>query len=195
MQTLYFCPVVSFFFYSSPNLSGRRLDVYHTTTHGVCEFWMHVWNVLHAARWKYRTQKWRKNRHLRTTAQVCLAVFSQLRHVSTIGKELLISGISCTSLHSMVNFGRLLAEICWRVWAPQQISTGFASCLRYCSDVAHRRPTNLCTFGCLLGWYIIYTLLGALASDRILPGAKFTLHATCKSCVRLYWQRCSTALQ
>jgi len=24
-----------FFFYSSPNLSGRRLDVYHTSTHGV----------------------------------------------------------------------------------------------------------------------------------------------------------------
>ena len=23
------------FFYSSPNLSGRRLDVYHTSTHGV----------------------------------------------------------------------------------------------------------------------------------------------------------------
>ena len=38
---LYFCPVVSFFFFllssffSSPNLSGRRLDVYHTSTHGV----------------------------------------------------------------------------------------------------------------------------------------------------------------
>jgi len=35
MKTLYFCPVVSFFlsssFYSSPNLSGRRLDVYHTS--------------------------------------------------------------------------------------------------------------------------------------------------------------------
>jgi len=50
-----------FFFFSSPNLSGRRLDVYHTSTHGVvwplCEFRMHVWNVLHAARWKYRTQK------------------------------------------------------------------------------------------------------------------------------------------
>jgi len=25
----------SFFFYSSLNLSGRRLDVYHTSTHGV----------------------------------------------------------------------------------------------------------------------------------------------------------------
>jgi len=33
----YFHPVVcsSFFFFSSPNLSGRRLDVCHTSTHGV----------------------------------------------------------------------------------------------------------------------------------------------------------------
>ena len=48
------------FFLSSPNLSGRRLDVYHTSTHGValqCEFRMQAWNVLRAARWKYRTQK------------------------------------------------------------------------------------------------------------------------------------------
>jgi len=27
----------------------------------------------------------------------------------------------------------------------------------------------------LLGWYTVYTLSGALASDGILPGAKFTL--------------------
>jgi len=33
-QTLYFCPVVPIFF-SSPNLSGRRLDVNHTCTHDV----------------------------------------------------------------------------------------------------------------------------------------------------------------
>jgi len=26
---------LSFFFFSSPNLSGHRLDVYHTSTHGV----------------------------------------------------------------------------------------------------------------------------------------------------------------
>jgi len=26
---------LSFFFFSSPNLSGRRVDVYHTSTHGV----------------------------------------------------------------------------------------------------------------------------------------------------------------
>jgi len=39
--SLYFCPVISFYlsssssFFSLPNLSGRRLDVYHTSTHGV----------------------------------------------------------------------------------------------------------------------------------------------------------------
>jgi len=27
--------LLSSFFISSPNLSGRRLDVYHTSTHGV----------------------------------------------------------------------------------------------------------------------------------------------------------------
>jgi len=40
MVALYFCPVVSIFFllsffFPSPNLSGRRLDVYHTSTHSV----------------------------------------------------------------------------------------------------------------------------------------------------------------
>jgi len=39
VRTLYFCPLISIFFllsfFSSPYLSGRRLDVYHTSTHGV----------------------------------------------------------------------------------------------------------------------------------------------------------------
>jgi len=29
-----------FFFFPSPNLSGRRLDVYHTSTHGVALAWI-----------------------------------------------------------------------------------------------------------------------------------------------------------
>ena len=46
--------------------------------------------------------------------------------------------------------------------APQQISTGFASWLRYCSDFAQRRPTKLCTMFCrLLGWYTIYIFGGS----------------------------------
>jgi len=81
----YFHPVSFFFFlFSSPNFSGRRLDV------TLVWFRMQVWNVLHAARWKYRTQKWRKKspkiRHLGTIAQICRAISSHLRHVSTIRK-------------------------------------------------------------------------------------------------------------
>jgi len=43
---------------------------------------------------------------------------------------------------------------------PQQISTGFASWLRYCSDFAQRKSAKLCTmFGRLLGWYIDFRWL------------------------------------
>jgi len=85
--------VLWFFFVSSfslPVLSRRRLDVYHTST----QFRMQVWNVLHAAHWKYRTQK---IRHLLTITQLCPIVSLQLRHVSTVGKKMLNSNISPTS--------------------------------------------------------------------------------------------------
>ena len=32
---MWFLSIFYLLFYSSPNLSGRRLDVYHTSTHGV----------------------------------------------------------------------------------------------------------------------------------------------------------------
>ena len=49
---------------------------------------MHVWNVLHATRWKYRVQKWCKKSpsvHHRTTLS---GYIFQIRHVSIIGKKL-----------------------------------------------------------------------------------------------------------
>jgi len=74
---------------------------------------MQVWNVLHAARWKYRTQNDAKIRHLHTIAQICRAVSSQRRHVSTIGKRTVkqqyVVHITCP--HNMANFGPLAAEI------------------------------------------------------------------------------------
>jgi len=98
-----------------------------------------------------------KIRHLRTIAQLYRAISSQRRDLSTIGKNLLNSNISPTCPHNMVNFGLLAAEIGLLVWGTQQISTGFASWLRYCSDVTQRKPTKLCTmFGRLLGWYTIH---------------------------------------
>jgi len=77
---------------------------------------------------------------------------------------LLNNNISSICPHNMVNFGPLTAEVRSGAWGTQQISTGFVSCLHYCSDVTHRRPTKLCTmFGHLLGWYTMYTLSGAIA--------------------------------
>jgi len=52
-----------------------------------------------------------KNRHLGIIGQVCRAISSQLRHASTIWKNLLSSNISSTCVHNMVNFGPLAAEI------------------------------------------------------------------------------------
>ena len=75
----------------------------------------------------------------------------------------------------MVNFGLLAAETVSLVWGTRANLTGFASSLR-CSDVAHRRPTKLCTmYGHLLGCYIIYTFSVVLPPDGISPRAKFTL--------------------
>ena len=77
----------------------------------------------------------------------------------------------------MVNFDPLTAAIGSGVWGTQQISTGFAAWLRYCTDVAQWRPTKLCTMlGRLLGWYTAYIHFRALLSgDGIMPRAKFTL--------------------
>ena len=83
-----------------------------------------------------------KIRHLRTIAQLCRAISLQLRHISTIGKKLLNSNVSSTCTYNMVNFGSLAAEICWRVWGTQQISTGFASWQRYCTDSSSGRQAN-----------------------------------------------------
>jgi len=57
-----------------------------------------------------------KNRHLGTIAQLCRAISSQLRHVSTIGKQTLSRSIFSTCPQNMVNFGPLAAEIDPVVW-------------------------------------------------------------------------------
>jgi len=51
-------------------------------------------------------------------------ISSQLRHVSTIGKNLLSSNISSTCPHNMVNFGPA-AEIVSLVWGTPANSNGF----------------------------------------------------------------------
>jgi len=66
-----------------------------------------------------------KNRHLGTIAQLLRAISSQLRHVSTIGRNLLSSNTSSTCPYNTVNFGPLAAEIVLLVWGTPGNFNGF----------------------------------------------------------------------
>ena len=72
-------------------------------------------------------------------AQLCRAISSELRHLSTIGKILLSSNIFSTCPYNMVNFGPLAAEIVLLVWGILVYFNGFrvlASLLqRYCTTL------------------------------------------------------------
>ena len=57
--------------------------------------------------------------------KLCRAISLQLRHVSTIGKNLLSSNIFPTCPHNMVNFGPLAAEILSLVWGTPGNFNGF----------------------------------------------------------------------
>jgi len=63
-----------------------------------------------------------KSRHLGTIAQLCRAISSQLRHISTIGKKIVEQQYL---LHSMVNFSPLAAEIGPVVWGTPANFNGF----------------------------------------------------------------------
>jgi len=98
-------------FFRSPNLSGHRVDAYHTSTHG--EALVQIYN----ARLKCAARKTdAKNRHLGTIAQLCQAESSQQRHVSTIGKKHVKPQYVLHMSHNMANFGPLAAEIGMGVW-------------------------------------------------------------------------------
>ena len=78
---------------------------------------MQVWNVLHAACCKYRTQKSRQQSpsgHHRTTLSGY--IFATKARIDNRKKNLLSSNMSSTCPHSMANFGPLAAEIDPVVW-------------------------------------------------------------------------------
>ena len=122
--------MVSFYLlsFSSPSLSGRTLDVYHTTTHGVALVGIYLEcrpEMCGTRLAEMQDPKSRQNRHRGTIAQFCRAMYSQPRHVSTIEKILLSSNMSSTCPHNMVNIGPLAAEICWRGWGTLANFNGF----------------------------------------------------------------------
>jgi len=65
-----------------------------------------------------------QNRHLSTIPQLCRAISSQLRHVSTIGKKLVKQQYLLHMPLNMVNFGLLAAEIVLGVWGTPATFNG-----------------------------------------------------------------------
>jgi len=122
-RPLYFAAVVFMFF-----LSFFLFLVYSQRSQAWCLPYFHTWRGLSAnllcrsemccTRLAGNTGRkiYAKSRHLRTIAQLCRAISSQIRQVSTIGKKVLNNDISSTCPHNMVNFGPLAAEIDWWVW-------------------------------------------------------------------------------
>jgi len=133
--------------------------------------------VLHAVRWKCRTQKSPKIRHICTIAHLCRAMSSQPRHVSTIGKSTLNSNISSTRPHNMVNFDPLGAETVSLVW---RTPANFSGLCVVVSLLQRRRSTkdnqtlhDLWSSPGLVNFLIHFR--GFLRGNGILPGATFTL--------------------
>jgi len=108
-----------------------------------CEFKMQVWNLLHAACWKHRTQKVAKNRHLGTIAQLWQAISSQLKHVSAVRKKLKQQYV----LHMSPQYGELWPTSGWDRFTslghPCKLQA-FASWQRYCTAVKLWASAKLC---------------------------------------------------
>jgi len=89
-----------------------------------------------------------KNHHVGTIPQLCRAISSQVRHVSTFDnrkKNLLNSNISLTCPYNMVNFGPLAAEMVSLVWGTPANFNGFASWQHYCTALELWASAKVCS--------------------------------------------------
>ena len=120
---------------------------------------MQVWNVLHAARWKYRTQKWCKkspSAHHRTTLSGY--IFATEAHIDNRKKNLLSSNISTTCPYNTVNFGPLAAEIVSLVWGTPTNFNGFRvlAALLHSQTAALNRGRHLYSAGRPSRWALAH---------------------------------------
>ena len=105
---------LSSFFLSSPNLSRRELDVYHTSTHGVALVRILNASLKPAVRGSLKTQDAKSRQkspsgHNRTTLSGY--IFATKARINNRKKNLLSGNMSSTCPHNMVNFRPLAAEI------------------------------------------------------------------------------------
>jgi len=146
----------------------------------LCEFRMHVWNVLHVARWKYRTQKVAIYAHLTTLLGY---IFATMACINDPKKKLVKQQYL---LHMSSQYGELwslMAETGWQVWDTSANFNGFcilASLLQRCHSTVVNQTLHM--FGHLL----------ALAPWQNFARCK--IHFAFKFWL-LYWQRYWMALE
>jgi len=141
-QTIKFLPCgffLSFFLFSLPNLSGRRLDV------TILRHMIYPWyefrmqgSEMCCKRLAGNTGRKNdaKNRRQSTITQLCRAISSQLTHVPTIRQKLVKQQYL---LQISLQYGELWptngSDVIGGFGAPHHISTGIASWQRYCLAV------------------------------------------------------------
>ena len=109
--------------FSSPNLSGPKLDVYHTYTWCGLRANLECRSEMCCTRLAKNTgRKKSPSGHHRTTLSGY--IFATKACIDN-RKNLLNSNISSTCPHIMANFGPLAAEICWRVLGTPAHFNGF----------------------------------------------------------------------
>jgi len=120
--------LVSSSFFSSPNLSSRRLDVCHTFTHDVAL--VQIWNAglkcAACGSLEMQDSKIAKNSpsgHHRTTLSG--SIFATKAHVDNRKKNFLNRNVSPICPYIMVNFGPLAAQIILLVWDTPANVNGF----------------------------------------------------------------------
>jgi len=135
-----------------------------------------------------------KNRRMGTIAQLCRAISSQLRHVSTIGKNWLSSNISSTCPHNMANFNILAAEIISLVWGTRANFNGFrvlaALLQRRRSTEANQTFHNVWPLPGLVDYIYIFGGCCSLVEFCKVQNSLCVLQV-----LRCYWQRYCTAVE
>jgi len=146
--------------------------------------------VLHADRWKCRTQKIAICAPSLNFVGLYLRNYGMYRQSE---RNVLNSSISSKFLHNMANFGPLTAEIGWRVWGTPANFNGF----RVLALLLQRRRSpdanqTLHDVWPSPGLVHHYTFFGGFCP--LIEFCQVQLRFASKSRVLLYWQHYCTAL-
>ena len=105
-----FC--LSIYLFSSPILSRRRLNVYHTSTRCGLRANLKCWSEMYCTRLAENTGR-NKSPFWYHWSTLSGCIFAAQACIDNWKKNLLNTDASSTCPHNMVNFGLLMAEICW----------------------------------------------------------------------------------